>query len=166
MQYQYIPPDMSVVHVRHQQGKGPGEGGDACEEPGRRPVDEAPRGRCKAEMGSSRGHDPRNGILCLRQEAGRSQDWFKANATELNTVIEEKRAALLEHKRQPTQSTRQALRKARGKVQRTARRCANDYWMQFDESIHLAADTGKVSGVYDGIKKAIGPTYNKRAPLK
>ena len=55
MQYQYIPPDMSVVHVRHQQGKGPGEGGDACEEPGRRPVDEAPRGRCKAEMGSSRG---------------------------------------------------------------------------------------------------------------
>ena len=100
------------------------------------------------------------------RKQGRTKDWFEANATELNTVIEEKRAALMEHKRQPTQSTLQALREARGKVQRTARRCANDYWIQLCESIQLAADTGNIRGLYDGIKKAIGPTHSKTAPLK
>ena len=43
----------------------------------------------------------------------KTQDLFEANATELNTVVEEKCTVLLEHKRQPTQSTLQALRAAR-----------------------------------------------------
>ena len=50
--------------------------------------------------------------------------------------------------------------------QRTARRCANDFWIQLCESIQHAAYTGNTTGVYDGIKKAIGPTKSKIAPLK
>ena len=34
------------------------------------------------------------------------------------------------------------------------------------ESIQLAADTGNIRGVYDGIKKAIGPRHSKTAALK
>ena len=48
----------------------------------------------------------------------------------LGSGSRQKRAALLEHKRQPTQSTPQALGEARGNMQRTAR----------SESIQLATD--------------------------
>ena len=100
------------------------------------------------------------------KKQGKTQDWFEANATELNSVISEKREALLKHKLEPTHSTLQALRAARNKVQSTARRCANDYWEKLCQSIQLAADSGNIRGVYDGIKKAVGPTHSKTGPLK
>ncbi|XP_038066715.1 uncharacterized protein LOC119736778 [Patiria miniata] len=96
----------------------------------------------------------------------KTQDWFEANSSELNPVIEEKHAALLEHKRNPSQATQQALKSARSKVQKRARRCANDYWLQLCKDIQTSADTGNIRGVYDGIKRAMGPTQTKVAPLK
>ena len=93
----------------------------------------------------------------------KTRDLFEANATELNTVVEEKCTVLLEHKRQPTQSTLQALRAARSKVQCTASRCSSDCWVQLCESMPLAVLT---RGVSDGIKKAIRPTHSKTGPLK
>ena len=48
-------------------------------------------------------------------------------------------------------------------AQRTARRCANNYWLTRCQRIHLSPDTGNM---YDGTKKAVGPGVKKTAPLK
>ena len=48
----------------------------------------------------------------------------------------------------------------------SSRRCANEYWSKLSENIQIAAATGNIRGMYDGIKKALGPVQNKTAPLK
>ena len=96
----------------------------------------------------------------------KSPDRFEANSTVLTALTEKRRAAALDYKQKPSQASLQTLMSARSEVQRTARRCANDFWLQLGESNHHAADTGNTVDVYDGIKKAIGPTKSKIAPLK
>lgn len=93
----------------------------------------------------------------------KSPDWFEANTTVLTAPTEKRRA---NYKQNPSQALLQTLMSARNKVQRTARCFANDFWLQLGASNHHAADTGNTAGVYDGIKKAIGPTKSKIAPLK
>ncbi|XP_037804032.1 uncharacterized protein LOC119598476 [Penaeus monodon] len=93
-------------------------------------------------------------------------DWFEAGIAELEPAIEAKRAALINHKREPSVKSIAALRKARNDAQRIARRCANDYWINLCESIQLSADCGNIRGMYEGMKKAFGPRINKIAPLK
>ena len=58
-----------------------------------------------------------------------------------------------------------ALRAARSRVQRAVRSCVNKYWTDICQDIQLAADTENIRGIYDGIKKAIGPAHRKTAPL-
>ena len=41
-----------------------------------------------------------------------------------------------------------------------------DRWTALSENIQSAAITGNIRGVYDGIKKALGPTLNKTAPFR
>ncbi|KAL8607763.1 hypothetical protein ACOMHN_039436 [Nucella lapillus] len=53
----------------------------------------------------------------------------------MTPVIEAKRADLAEYKRSPSDKSLQALRAARSKVQQTARRCANEYWLQLSDDI-------------------------------
>jgi len=93
-------------------------------------------------------------------------DWFEAGIAELEPAIEAKRAALINHKREPSVKSLAALRKARNDAQRIVRRCANDYWINLCESIQLSADCGNIRGMYEGMKKAFGPSINKIAPLK
>ena len=76
----------------------------------------------------------------------KNADWFEANITELEPVIN--------GKRDPTPKNLQALRIGRSKAQQTARRCANNYWLQLSESIQQASDTGNIRGMYEGIKQA------------
>ena len=38
-------------------------------------------------------------------------------------------------------------------------------YIGFSETIQMAAATGNIRGMYDGIKKALGPTQSKTAPL-
>ena len=40
------------------------------------------------------------------------------------------------------------------------RKCANEFWLKTDVSIQTAADRGATKSVYDGIRKAVGPTKN------
>ncbi|KAI8521282.1 hypothetical protein Bbelb_010360 [Branchiostoma belcheri] len=108
----------------------------------------------------------RTALSVFGRKQGKTQDWFEAYANDLNVVIEEKRTALLEHKRSPSQQTLQALRTARSKVQCMARQCANKFWLDLCQSIQSAAESGNIRGMYEGIKKAVGPTTNKSAPLK
>ena len=105
-------------------------------------------------------------LLAFGKKTHKTQDWFEANASELSPLLEEKRAALLAHKNNPTQATQQALKSARSQAQRSARRCANDYWLDLCRDIQRSADVGNIRGVYDGIKKALGPLKSKTAPLK
>uniref|UniRef100_A0A0B7BSZ2 Uncharacterized protein n=1 Tax=Arion vulgaris TaxID=1028688 RepID=A0A0B7BSZ2_9EUPU len=93
-------------------------------------------------------------------------DWFAANILELEPVIAEKRTVLLNHKNNPSAKSFLALRSARSVAQKTARRCANDYWQELCRNIQLFFDTGNIRGVHEGIRKAFGPTIKKTAPLK
>ncbi|XP_047496567.1 uncharacterized protein LOC125044159 [Penaeus chinensis] len=61
---------------------------------------------------------------------------------------------------------RKTLCAARKDAQRIARCCANDYWLNLCQDIKHAADLGNVRRMYEGIKKASGPSTIKTAPLK
>ena len=104
--------------------------------------------------------------LAFGKKTHKSQDWFEANASVLTPLLDEKRAALQAHENNPTNETQQALKTARSQAQRSARRCANDYWQDLCCNIQHSADCGNIRGVYDGIKKALGPSKSKNAPLK
>ena len=41
------------------------------------------------------------------------------------------------------------------KVQQISRCCANEFWLQLCNPIQVCADTGKLKGMYDGMKQAI-----------
>uniref|UniRef100_A0A2C9KAG3 Endonuclease/exonuclease/phosphatase domain-containing protein n=1 Tax=Biomphalaria glabrata TaxID=6526 RepID=A0A2C9KAG3_BIOGL len=84
----------------------------------------------------------------------------------LAPVIRAKRDALATYKAKPTQRNLLNLKEARAYAQRTARICANEYWVELSESIQLAAQVGNIRGMYEGIQKALGPSQNKTTPLK
>ena len=96
----------------------------------------------------------------------KNADWFEANIAEMEPVINAKRSAMIEYKREPSQRNLLALKAARSKAQQTARRCANDYWLQLSENIQQASDTGNIRCMYEGIKQATGKPVKKCAPLK
>ena len=93
-------------------------------------------------------------------------DWFEVGIAELEPVIAAKQAALLDYKRELSDKTFAALRMARNDAQRIARRLAYDYWLNLCQSIQLSADCGNIRAMYDGIKKAFGPSAAKTASLK
>ena len=93
-----------------------------------------------------------------------THDWFDAKSSEMRPVIEAERTILMEYKRSPSERNRQIIRAVRSKVQQTASRCANEYWTQLSQDTQTAAITGNIRGMYDGIKKALGPTQSKTAP--
>ena len=124
-----------------------------------------------AETANERWSELRNimhdsAIATFGRKTTKSDDWFDAKASEMTPVIEAKRRALADDKANPSAKTKQALRDARSQVQQTARRCANEYWIHLSEEIQVASLTGNIRGMYEGIKKAFGPTQSKTAPLK
>lgn len=108
----------------------------------------------------------KSALATYGRKTSKNCDWFDAKSAELTPVIEAKRAAFAEYKRSPDGKNLKALRSARSKVQQTARRCANEYWQELSQDIQKAAETGNTRGMYEGIKKALGPTQSKTAPLK
>jgi hypothetical protein len=105
-------------------------------------------------------------ITAYGKKERKNADWYEAHWEEMEPVTEAKRKALLAYKANPSPSTLQSLRTARNKAQQTARHCANTYWLNLCSSIQRAAETGNARGMYEGIKKATGPTPSKTAPLK
>ena len=100
------------------------------------------------------------------KKTSKSADWFEAHSEEMTPIIEAKRNALTAYKANPSDQNLQILRAARSKVLQRARQCASDYWLQLCSQIQIAADTGNIKVMYDSIKKALGPTQKKTAPLK
>lgn len=96
----------------------------------------------------------------------KNPDWFEARITDLDSTISVKRTKLLEYKKDPSEKTLAALRGARSDAQKIARRCTNYYWLNLCHSIQLSANCGNNHGMYEGLKKAFGPSTVKIAPLK
>ena len=65
-----------------------------------------------------------------------------------------------------SQRNLQLLRTTRHEVQRSARRCANGYWLHLCSNIQHASATGNIKGMYDGIKLGLGPIPKKIARIK
>lgn len=108
----------------------------------------------------------RTALTTFGKKTSKSHDCFEAKSTKMIPIIEAKRIALVEYKRSPSTRNLQILRTARNRVQQTARRCANEYWIELRENLQTAAETGNIRGMYEGIKKALGPAQSKTAPLK
>ena len=108
----------------------------------------------------------RTALATFGKKTSRSQDWFEAKSDVMTPVIEAKRVALAEYKLSPSEKNLQIIRAARAKAQQTARHCANEYWTELSDNVQKAATTGNIRGMYDGIKKALGPVQCKTAPLK
>ena len=81
-------------------------------------------------------------------------------------VIEDKRSAHLQYISLPNLQNVLALKDARNKIQQTTRRCAIKFWVELSQNIQLAANTENIRGIYDGIKKAVGPVQRKTPSLK
>lgn len=85
----------------------------------------------------------------------------------MTPVIEDKRTALAEYKRSPNQRNLQTLRAAISKAQKTAR---HGYRLltrtQRYHPIQVAALSGSIKAMYNGIKRTVEPAQNKTAPLK
>ena len=83
-----------------------------------------------------------------------NKEWFEANIETLAPVYEKKRKAMVKDKKRSTKSSRQSLKAACSEARKSARRCANDYWLKLSQEIQQAAENGNIRGVYDGIRKA------------
>ena len=105
-------------------------------------------------------------LAIFGKKTSKSHDWYEVMSSEMTPIIEAKCAALAEYKQPPTEQNLQTLRAARSKVQCITRCCANEFWTEHSEMIQMAAVMGNIRGMYDGIKKALGPMQNKTAPLK
>ncbi|XP_049832822.1 uncharacterized protein LOC126273320 [Schistocerca gregaria] len=105
-------------------------------------------------------------VLAYGKKGKRNKAWYEQNLEKMEPVTEAKRKSLLAYKRNPNERTRGDLRKEKYRAQQTSRRCANNYWLNLFAGIQKAADSGDAKAMYDGIKKAIGPTVRKTTPLK
>ena len=84
----------------------------------------------------------------------------------MTPAIEAKRNALTAYKANPSEQNLQILLAAGSKVQQRPSQCASDYWLQLCSQIQIAADTGNIKAMYDGIMQALGPMQKKTASLR
>jgi hypothetical protein len=100
------------------------------------------------------------------KRAKKNEDWFEAGIELLDPAIAAKGTAHLENKRQPSAKKLAIYRKALNNAKSVSQKCANDYWVRLCGGIHSAADSGNTRAMYEGMKKAFGPSVTKVAPLK
>ena len=83
----------------------------------------------------------------------------------MEPVITAKKTALLKYKQYPSNQKLEDLRNARNTSQQTARCCVNKYWVQLCTEIQTCSDTGNIRGMFEGKKKATGPTQSKTSEV-
>nr|XP_032827065.1 uncharacterized protein LOC116952123 [Petromyzon marinus] len=105
-------------------------------------------------------------INTFGRQTRRNTAWFEEHLAILEPILQAKRMALLKYKQDPSTESLRALKTARSAAQTTARRCANNYWVNLSSRIQLASDTGNIRAMYEGIKTAFGPNIKRTAPLK
>ena len=108
----------------------------------------------------------KNALETFGKRSRKSCDWFEDSAPVLLPLVESKRQAFLEYANHPNPKTLGTLRAARKAVQRTARKCANEFWLKLSDSIQKSADRGDAKSVFSGLKRAFGPAKRLSAPVK
>ena len=78
----------------------------------------------------------------------KSADWFEAHIETMVPAIEEKKKALAANKIYAREKELQALQSARSNVQRCARRCANEYWLDLCACIQSGVKTSIIKAIY------------------
>lgn len=101
----------------------------------------------------------------MEKKAHKNKDWFEANISTLERVINAMHSALIRFKRDLSQQNLQTLKPARSKAYQTAGHYANGYWLQLSESIQQASDTGSTRNMYKAIKQVIDKPTKKSALL-
>lgn len=96
------------------------------------------------------------GKLCHKQP-----DWFIHSAQTLLPAIAAKCSTRLAYLNSNSPSSKAAYLSAKGDVQHMHMTCS-----LLSEHIIRFCDTGKLHGMYIGIKEALGPTPKKTAPLR
>ena len=92
------------------------------------------------------------------KKTSKTCDLFGTKEDVMMPVIEYKRSAHLKYVNLPSSKNFLELDEhARKKIQQATRKCANEFWVELSQTIQLATNTGNIHGVYDGVKKAIGP---------
>ena len=99
-----------------------------------------------------------------KKKGTRQNDWYDSSSARLEPLIETKRTALKAYKDDGATESLNARMSARSGVQKEIRACINEYWIDLCRTIQQTADN--VKDMYNGIKKATGPSVNKAAPLK
>ena len=102
--------------------------------------------------------------LCKQKK--KNTDWFEEEITEVEPEISAKPKNLLEYKRDTFKKTLAALRKADNDAQRTARRCANNSWLNLCNCIQLFADCRNAHGMNEGIKEGILTKCSQDSTIK
>ena len=97
-----------------------------------------------------------------KREGPQQNDWYHSNSARLDPFIEAKHTALQAYKDMPSPATLNTLRSARSDIQKEVTACINEYWTDLCRTIQQAADIGNVKGMYNGIKKATGPSIEKQ----
>lgn len=93
-------------------------------------------------------------------------DWLVENMDTLAPLIEKKNAAHLAVIKCATRNSMKKLTEARSELQRASRFCANRYWNDLCDEMQKASNNGNLRELYQGLKKAIGPSIKKVCPLK
>ncbi|XP_063606654.1 uncharacterized protein LOC134781365 [Penaeus indicus] len=93
-------------------------------------------------------------------------DWLDANMDVLLPLLERKNAAHHQFKTRATHASLDLLKVARSALQKQMNYCANNYWKNLCLEIQNASDLGSFRKLYQGLKKAIGPSTRKVCPLK
>ena len=87
-----------------------------------------------------------------------NKNWFEENINVLLPLINIKRQVHVDYQHDPSSTSLNRLREARKTFRKIARKCANEFWLKTSAGIQAAADRGYTKSVYDGIRKAAGPT--------
>ena len=81
-------------------------------------------------------------------------------------LIKIKRQVYVDYQHDPSNASLKRLRDARKTFRKTARKCANEFWLTISAGIQAVADRGDYKSVYDGIRKTVGPTQKLTPPLQ
>lgn len=109
------------------------------------------------------------GVNLLGQRKHSERDWYQDNATEINSLLAEKRFAyerLLGSLPEQSNSAKTAFLVVKKETQRRIRQLKNKWWLHLSEEIQLAYNTKNLKSFYSLIRQAYGPRSSLITPMK
>ena len=108
------------------------------------------------------------GVDTLGLKETKHRDWFGENMDEINSLLDEKRKAHLNHLNS-SPANRQAaaanLSSVKSKVQRRLRQIKNNWWVELSQEIQTAFNKRDLKTFYALLRQAYGPKSSSISPL-